>query len=229
MVIVGVAVLAGITRIEDPYANFHKIFEGSTSNLNSLATALVKTNFAFVGWHNAFNVLGEVKSADPVSTIRKAGFISLSLVTVLFVLINVAYVAAVPREEIRHSGQLIAALFFRRVFGDSWGAKVLPAMVALSSFGNIVAVTAGQARVLREVARQGLLPYSTFFVSTKPFGTPLAPVALQYAFTVFVIVAIPGEDAFNFMVDLASYPKLVSSCPETKDICWSSSLNLPSP
>ena len=138
MVAVGAAVLACTTRIEDPYANFQKIFEGSTSNFNSLATAFVKTNFAFNGWHNAFSVIGEVSGADPVRTIRKAGFISLSLVTALFVLINVAYIAAVPREEIRHSGQLIAALFFRRVFGDSWAAKLLPAMVTLSSFGNIV-------------------------------------------------------------------------------------------
>jgi len=138
MVSIGIAVLVGMTRIEDPYANFHNIFEGSTSNLHSLAIGLVKTNFSFVGWQNAFNVLGEVRGTDPVRTIRKAGIISLTLVTVLFVLINIAYIAAVPREEIRNSGQLIAALFFRRVFGDSWGAKVLPAMVALSTFGNIV-------------------------------------------------------------------------------------------
>jgi hypothetical protein len=138
MVAVGIAVLVGITRIKNPYSNFHNIFEGSTSNVHSLAMGLVKTNFAFVGWHNAFNVLGEVRSTDPVRTIRKAGIISLTLVTVLFVLINVAYIAAVPREEIRDSGQLIAALFFHHVFGDSWGAKVLPALVALSTFGNIV-------------------------------------------------------------------------------------------
>jgi hypothetical protein len=72
--------------------------------------------------------------------------------------------------------------------------------------------TAGQARVLREVARQGLLPYPTFFASTKPFGTPLAPVALKYVLTVLVIVAIPGKDAFNFIVDLISYPYLVGLC-----------------
>lgn len=138
MVAVGAAVLAGITRIEDPYTNFHNIFEGSSSNANSLATALVKTNFAFAGWHNAFHVLGEVKGPDPIRIVKKAGLISLSLVTVIFILINVAYVAAVPREEIRNSGQLIAALFFRRVFGETWAAKGLPAMVAFSAFGNIV-------------------------------------------------------------------------------------------
>jgi amino acid transporter len=120
LVAVGFAVLVGITRIEEPYVNFRNIFEGSTSNLNSLATAFVKTNYAFAGWHNAFNVLGEVKSAaDPVRVVRKAGFVSLSLVTVLSFLINVAYVAAVPRDQIPNSGQLVAALFFHRVFGDS--------------------------------------------------------------------------------------------------------------
>ena len=69
--------------------------------------------------------------------------------------------------------------------------------------------TVGQARVLREVARQGLLPYSTFFASTRPFGTPLGPVALKYALTVMVLAVLPARDAYNFILDLASYPNLV--------------------
>jgi amino acid transporter len=69
--------------------------------------------------------------------------------------------------------------------------------------------TIGQARVLREVARQGLLPYPTFFASTRPFGTPLGPVALKYVLTVLVICVLPARDAFNFLLDLASYPHLV--------------------
>ncbi|KAH7929614.1 amino acid transporter [Leucogyrophana mollusca] len=210
LVATGALVLLGATRITDPYSNFRSPFSGSTSNPNSLATALVKTNFAFVGWHNAFNVLGEVKGVNPVRTVRKAGFISLLIVTLLFFFTNVAYVAAVPKEEIKGSGQLVAALFFRHVFGDGVASKLLPAMVACSCVGNIVSFpTVGQARVLREVARQGLLPYPTFFASTKPFGTPLGPVSLKYLLTVFVIVVLPAEDAFNFLLDLASYPNLV--------------------
>ncbi|KAG0695186.1 amino acid permease-domain-containing protein [Suillus ampliporus] len=206
LVFTGGLVLGGFTRIDDPFANFRSPFSDSTTNPNSLATALVKTNFAFSGWQNAFNVLGEVRTHDPVRTVRKAGFLSLLLVTCLFVFVNVAYVAAVPKDEIRNSGQLIAALFFQRVFGEGFTAKTLPIMVTLSCFGNI---TIGQARILREVARQGLLPYPRFFASTKPFGTPLAPVCLKYFLTVFVIVALPTQDAFNFLVDLSSYPNLV--------------------
>ncbi|KAA1467530.1 amino acid transporter [Dentipellis sp. KUC8613] len=205
----GLAVLAGLTRITDPYANFDNLWKGGSGNPNALATALVKTNFAFVGWANAFNVLSEVKGTNPVRTVRNAGFMSLAIVTVLFFLINVSYVAAVPPDEIKGSGQLVAALFFKRVFGDGWTSKILPIMVALSCVGNIVAVTVGQARVLREVARQGLLPWPEFFASTKPFGTPLAPVSLKYLLTVLVILALPAKDAFNFLLDLASYPNLV--------------------
>ncbi|KAF8905102.1 amino acid transporter [Gymnopilus junonius] len=211
IVATGMAVLTGLTRIENPWANFHEPFEGTSWNANALATAFVKSNHAFVGYHNAFNVLGEVRGKNPVRTVRKAGFISLFLVSVLFLFINVAYIAAVPREEIRNSGQLVAVLFFREVFGST-GARIFPLLVACSCFGNIIAVTIGQARIIREVARQGLLPYPAFFTSVKPFGTPLAPVALKGFLTILVIVALPAKDAFNFVVDLASYPNLVFHC-----------------
>ncbi|KAG6909061.1 hypothetical protein DXG01_002214 [Tephrocybe rancida] len=138
MVITGVAVLLGLTHIKDPYANFHDLFEGSSMSPNALATAFVKVNQAFNGWHNAYSVLGEIKGPNPVRTVRRAGIISLSMVTVLFMLVNVAYVAAIPREDIRNSGQLIAALFFERVFGPLLGVKILPLLVACSCFGNIV-------------------------------------------------------------------------------------------
>ncbi|KAH9987318.1 amino acid permease-domain-containing protein [Russula compacta] len=204
--VTGVAVLAGFTRISDPFANFHNIWQGSTTNPNALATALVKTNFAYVGWSNAFNLLGEVKGTHPVRTVRNAGLMSLGIVTMLFITVHFAYIAAVPLDEIKSSGQLIGVLFFRHVFGGHWASKILPVMVALSCVGNI---TVGQARVLREVARQGLFPYPIFFASTRPFGTPLGPVALKYVLTVLVISILPARDAFNFLVDLASYPLLV--------------------
>ncbi|KAH8994984.1 amino acid/polyamine transporter I [Lactarius akahatsu] len=204
--VTGVAVLAGFTRVSDPFANFHNVWQGSSTNPNALATALVKTNFAYTGWSNAFNVLGEVKGKSPARTARSAGLISIGIVTVLFLTVNVAYIAAVPLDELKGSGQLVGGLFFEHVFGGHWASKILPVLVAFSCVGNI---TVGKARVLREVACQGLLPYATFFASTRPFGTPLGPVALKYALTVLVISVLPARDAFNFTVDLASYPALV--------------------
>ena len=136
--ITGVAVLAGFTRVSDPFANFHNVWQGSSTNPNALATALVKTNFAYTGWANAFNVLGEVKGTSPARTVRNAGFISIGIVTVLFLTVNVAYISAVPLDEIKGSGQLLGGLFFEHVFGGHWASKILPVLVALSCVGNIV-------------------------------------------------------------------------------------------
>jgi amino acid transporter len=86
-------------------------------------------------------VLAEVKGPNPVRTVRKASIFSLTLMGGLFLFVNVAYIAAIPPDEMRNSGQLVAALFFRRVFGNTATAKLLPLLVALSCFGNIVSIT----------------------------------------------------------------------------------------
>lgn len=44
-----------------PKANFHDSFEGTTGNGYGLANAIVKVNFAYAGYTNAFNVVNEVK------------------------------------------------------------------------------------------------------------------------------------------------------------------------
>ena len=71
-------------------------------------------------------------------------------------------------------------------------------LVILSAFGNLVTVLIGQSRVIREIGRQGVLPYPKFWVTTKPFGTPIGPYTLKWAMTVLMIVAPPAGDAFDF-------------------------------
>jgi amino acid transporter len=138
VVVTGIAVLLGLTNVRDPLRNFVDPFQGSNWNVNALATALVKSNFAYIGYANAFQVTGEVRGKSPARTVRTAGAITIASCAVLFTLANVAYVAAVPKETFSHSGELIAALFFKNVFGDHVAAKLLPALVSLSCFGNIV-------------------------------------------------------------------------------------------
>ncbi|PPR02618.1 hypothetical protein CVT24_002189 [Panaeolus cyanescens] len=200
MAITGVFVLLGLTPVRNPYDNFLHPFKGSTWNLNSHAVAFIKSNHSFIGWHNAFYLVGEIKDKNPIYTARKSGRLALFLVAILFLLVNVAYVAAVPYEELKASGSLVAVKFFHNVYG-SRSARFLPLLVSMSCFGNM-------ARVIREVARQGLLPYPTFFASTKPFGTPIGPIGLRGTLTMLVILVLPAQDAFNFMVDLASYPTM---------------------
>jgi amino acid transporter len=97
------------------------------------------------------------------------------------------YYSAVPKEEIRSSSLLTAALFFEKVFGNHASARVLPALVAISAIGNILAVAIGHTRIIREVARQGVLPWASFWTSTYPFASPGGPVLISFVLSTIVV------------------------------------------
>jgi amino acid transporter len=97
------------------------------------------------------------------------------------------YRSAVPKEEIRKSSLLTAALFFEKVFGNHASARALPALVAISAIGNILAFSIGHVRIIREVARQGVLPWSSFWTSTYPFASPGGPVLLSFILSSIIV------------------------------------------
>ena len=58
---------------------------------------------------------------------------------------QIAYFAAVPKEDIVGSGRILAATFFRNVFGVR-AERALSVFVALSAFGNVLSVIFSQGR-----------------------------------------------------------------------------------
>lgn len=64
--------------------------------------------------------------------------------------------------------------------------------------------------------RQGVLPFTKFWTSTRPFGTPLGPYFIKWALTIIMIIAPPAGDAFNFSMypipNLSHISNLCGSC-----------------
>jgi hypothetical protein len=60
--VTGFVVLGGHTKVANPSANFKNAFNGSSpASGYGLSNALVKVNFAYAGYTNAFNVVAELK------------------------------------------------------------------------------------------------------------------------------------------------------------------------
>ena len=116
-----------------------RLFEGSNWELVALSTAFFKVVYSFAGYDNVNNVLNEVK--DPVRTLKTMAPTALLTVAVFYLMINIAYFIVVPLEEIENSGELIAALFFEKIFGASVGSTILAILVAISGAGNVMVVT----------------------------------------------------------------------------------------
>jgi amino acid transporter len=148
--ITGLVVLGGHTHVKDPHANFRDAFKGSGSGGGyGATTAMYSIIFSYAGFENAFNVVNEIKS--PVKTIKRSATSALILVAILYILANVAYFSAVPKAQLAAGKQTVAALFFTAVFGAK--SKGLNVLIALSAFGNIIAVLIGQSRLIRECGR----------------------------------------------------------------------------
>ncbi|KAG6905655.1 hypothetical protein DXG01_001405 [Tephrocybe rancida] len=231
IVITGFVVLGGHTQVKSPRANFNDAFVGTTSNGYGLATALVKVNFAYSGYENAFNVLNEVR--NPIRTMKRYGPLTLTIVFVLYFLVNIAFFAAIPKEEIRSSKALTASLFFIAVFGDSKSVKALSALVAiivdLQSYpANIFSflMTAGLILVRQRQAQVGA-PKSKFrvwnvvllfavavniYLLALPWVPPVGgiyagDVSFFYATYCIVGIAILLVSAFAYLLLIHILPK----------------------
>jgi amino acid transporter len=107
----GFAALAGHRNVPNPH-NFDNAFrlevgEGyGGGGAYAYATAILRIVYSYKGWENVNYVLGEVKS--PVKTLKIAAPLAIGGTTILYVLANVAYFAAIPKEELAASEVIVA-------------------------------------------------------------------------------------------------------------------------
>ncbi|KAL4400191.1 methionine permease [Malassezia pachydermatis] len=202
IVFAGFAALAGQTEGPTP-DNFTNAFAGTRSDIYGVASCIYNAIWSYVGYSNLFYALGEVK--NPARTMKVAGCCALLILTILYVLSQVAYFAAVPLDEIRGSEQIIAAYFFKHMFGER-STKALSVFVALSAVANVFAVLFSQGRLNQALGRDGLIPFSKIFASNRPFNAPMAGLTWHAIVTLILMLAPPQGDAYTFVLNLASYP-----------------------
>ncbi|KAK2594492.1 methionine permease [Conoideocrella luteorostrata] len=183
--------------------SFSKPFEGTTGSAYGIVTALYNVIWSYVGYSNANYALSETK--NPARTLKFAAPLAIGTISVLYMLANVAYFAGVSKQEMLESKRLVAASLFRNMFGES-AERALSVFVALSAFGNVLSVIFSQGRLVQELGREGVLPFSRFFASNRPFNAPLAGLFEHWLVTAITVIAPPSGDAYNFVLNLISYP-----------------------
>jgi amino acid transporter len=229
----GIMILSGIfvvlfrenqtpTELHSPTINhlewsWSGLWSGSIWSWGAIATSILKVFYSFAGLNNVNNVLNEVK--NPVRTLKSVALTALFTACGMYLLVNIAYFSVVPLDEVRSSGELIAALFFERVFGASVGRRFLPLMVALGCVGNVMVVTFALARLNQEIARTGLIPFSRILSSNAPFGSPLGGLIVHYIPSVLVLT-IPTGDVYSFILEVEGYPGQIFALAVSFGLIW---------
>ena len=176
--------------------NFHipESFKGAGRDFASYTTSLQYIVYSYSGFLQPFYVLAEV--ARPRKVFPKYTLLGMFITTVLFVLVNVSYFCAVPRNlDGIAIAQDMASVFFAQIFGNEVAKRVMNGFTAFSILGNIVVMTFTAARVKQEIAKEGILPYSLFFANG--YTTPWARIKERFfprpAMPTSSSTALPGD------------------------------------
>lgn len=188
---------ANATKHTDPEQDTQRTTAG-------YALALLQVLYSYSGWENANYVLTEVRDAP--RTLRRAAPIAILTVTILYVLANISYFAAMSKKEMTDAEVLVGADFFRKVWGENAFVKqAMPVFIGLSSLGNVFAQSFAMPRVKQELAKEGILPFSRFWASDWPINTPTGAILLHWLITVAFILGSQVDQVYTFVTNIFIY------------------------
>lgn len=172
-------------------ANFTPFMPFGFSGM-SLAAGMVF--FSFIGFDTASTAGEEAK--NPKRDLPRAILLSLTIVTVLYVLVAVAALGARPYTNFSGAkGEAVLAQIMQQVTGAGWPAALLSAAAIISIFSVVLAVIYGQTRILFAMGRDGLLP--RVFTKVSPRTQTPIPNTLIVCAVIVVLAAFFPLDTLS--------------------------------
>src|SRR5467141_4083631 len=169
--------------------------------LGRFGLALVSVLWVYDGWADVSFVGGEVK--DPEKNLPRVLIYGTLIIIALYLLANLAYLAVLPVEEIRHS-KLVAADVAQKLMG-AVGVAFVSIAVMISTFGTLNGSVMTGSRILFAMAADGGLFKPVAVVHPK-FQTPSVAIALEAGLGVlFVLLGTFEQLADTFVTAIVPF------------------------
>ena len=191
LIIVGLG--AGSSQTTDFTAPLGDLPNGLGS---ALAIAMVGVLWSYGGWQHASFLAGEAKNAQ--RTIPRAMIFGALVVTLIYLLINVAYMFLLSPAEMAASPRL-AADAIGKIFGDP-GARLIALTIFISTFGTAGIYTLTAPRIYYAMANDGVF-FKKVAEVHPTFHTPVFAILLQSLWAI-VLILFWGtfEDLISYVV-----------------------------
>ncbi|XP_022094292.1 large neutral amino acids transporter small subunit 1-like isoform X2 [Acanthaster planci] len=178
------------------FQNSFDTVPGLEVSASGIAQAIYAGLFAYGGWSN-LNFLTE-ELQNPNRNMPLAIIIAVPVVTTVYVLANISYLAAMSPQELLIS-PAVALTFGEKVLGAA--AVIMPVSVALSTFGAVNGMLMASSRLSFVGARSESLPQVLGMIHVGQ-ETPLAALAFMcFMSLMYLFAADIGQllNYFNFV------------------------------
>lgn len=158
--------------------------DGALGLFIAFCVAQVGSLFSSDAWNNVTFIAGEVK--NPRRNLPLALAAGTGLVTILYILANVAYLFMLPLEQIQHApDDRVATAAIETVFHGT-GPVVMAIAIMISTFGCDNGLILSGARVYYAMARDGLFFKSTGHLNAR--SVPAMGLVLQGLWTCLLVL-----------------------------------------
>jgi APA family basic amino acid/polyamine antiporter len=179
-----IIILALVIGLPQTGGHYSPAVPPGSFDLGRFGLALVSVLWVYDGWADVSFVGGEVK--DPERNLPRVLIYGTLIIIALYLLANLAYLAVLPVEEIRHS-KLVAADVADRLMGAA-GVVFVSVAVMISTFGTLNGSVMTGSRVLFAMAADGLL-FKPIAIVDRRFHTPGVAIWLGAMLGVIFVLA----------------------------------------
>ena len=163
--------------------NFSITIFNKGTEWSGIAVAMVGVLWSYGGWQHATYTAGEAK--NPKLDVPIAMIIAASLVTAIYIIINIAYMYLLPVNSIANSSSL-AADAVRTVVGTKAGGLIAVA-IFISTFGTAGIYTLTAPRIYFAMASDGIFFNQVSRIHPK-YNTPYNAIILQSTWAIILIL-----------------------------------------
>jgi APA family basic amino acid/polyamine antiporter len=127
---------------------------GGTALLTGISAAMVGSLFSSDAWVGVTFIAGEIK--NPKRNVGLSLFLGTFIVTIIYILTNLMYLAVIPMQEIATAkSDRVAVVASQYTFGDM-GTIIIALMIMISTFACNNGLIMAGARVYYTMAKDGL-------------------------------------------------------------------------
>jgi len=167
----------------------------SGNSLSLFGVGMIAVLWSYDGWYGATGVAGEMRRPDRDLPLGLIG--GTAAVTLLYVLMNLVYVRAVPVEAMGQTGRIGEAAA-TALFGPV-GARLITGAVLVSSFGCISSTILYAARIYLPMAQEGVFFPALARIHPR-YLTPSACIAAQGIWSVLLTFSGSYEQLYTYVV-----------------------------